>query len=803
MGYIKVPRVYEKLKSAEELFAPVIMTAAGGWGKTAAAEYYCRRKKPLLLHCEGGSIREKPVWKDFRGSVVIVEDMQWLWEEEAVGCLRELLHTPGIQVLMLTRGAVPKYLASEEMDLGFVRIQEKDFAFGEKEVKEFFRGRGIQLHPEDAALITEASQGYVRALHCYAARMENGNRYSEDMKAAVWQDIYHLWDSYYDKQYTAEFRHFALCVCRYDEFTQEMAEALTGDESVGRVMEYCYEAMSQLQVKRDGYYSIRPEIRGYYCWKQNLIWSKKEITENYCRAAEYFKRKGNIPDALKYYKKAGEIQCVKELLIYNANTHPGTGHYVETKDYYLEFPREELRKLPVLMAGMSMLYALLLKPDESEKWYHELELFSKDKGNSREQRREARSRLAYLDISLPHRGTKGTLRMMKKVFALIRKEDMVLPELCVTGNMPSLMNGGLDFCEWSKNDIQIARFMGKSVEVILGRYGKGLTTIALAESGFEKGTMPAYEVLTRCGDGFEAAAHEGRIEICFVAVGIQVRQHLIERQLTAARRIAEAFNEKVRQEKAVQLLSNLEAFGVWISLFGGSNADAESYIETVPDARVSFCILDRYRQMIKLRCLISENRLEEAFDLAAFLEGYFFSYERHFYWMENELLKAVILYRMGDEHWKECLSRAVKKASEYHFTRLFAIEGASVLPLLTQMRENGELPDIDDAYVAEIYRECFRVAAGYPDYMRFIPREMIALTNREMQVLSMLCGGMAMDEICSELKISYDGLKKHNRNIYKKLAVKGRAEAERKAARLGLVHRGRMDAAEGTGTPMK
>ena len=58
----------------------------------------------------------------------------------------------------------------------------------------FFQQRGIELHSDDVAPLTEASQGYVRALYCYASRMENGIRYSEDLKAAVWLDMYHLWD---------------------------------------------------------------------------------------------------------------------------------------------------------------------------------------------------------------------------------------------------------------------------------------------------------------------------------------------------------------------------------------------------------------------------------------------------------------------------------------------------------------------------------------------------------------------------------------------------------------------------------
>ena len=143
MGYIKVAKVYEKLKKAEEFCAPVLMTAGVGWGKSAAAEYYYRRKKPLILFCKNGKIQEKPDIQSFRGSVVIIEDMQWLSDEEDISYLRELLHTQGIQVVMIKRGEIPKYLAVEAINLDFVRIQERDLALSEKEIGQFLKEKGI------------------------------------------------------------------------------------------------------------------------------------------------------------------------------------------------------------------------------------------------------------------------------------------------------------------------------------------------------------------------------------------------------------------------------------------------------------------------------------------------------------------------------------------------------------------------------------------------------------------------------------------------------------------------------------
>ena len=137
MSYIKIPKVYEKLKKAEDFYAPVIMTAATGWGKSAAAEYYYRRKNPCVLYCMDGGITDMPNPGTIRNNVVIIENMQWLADEDGIRYIKSLLYIKGIQVVMLTRGEIPNYLLSESLDLGFVRIQERDCAFTEKEVAEY------------------------------------------------------------------------------------------------------------------------------------------------------------------------------------------------------------------------------------------------------------------------------------------------------------------------------------------------------------------------------------------------------------------------------------------------------------------------------------------------------------------------------------------------------------------------------------------------------------------------------------------------------------------------------------------
>ncbi len=788
MEYTRVENAYKKLKRAYEGMLPVVVMGATGIGKTSAVENFYQRRSHLVLKCRDGYITNMPETSEITQKTVIIDDAQWLADEKCIKFAIDILEKPDIQLVVITRGMFPKRFAVYELDYDFVRIVEKDFMFGPGEVKAFFKHRDIEIDDEDCIKVAEASRGYPWAVFYYAKRMEDGRKFDQHMGEDIWHDLFRLWDGSIYTQLDPDFVDFAMSMCRYEWFTVEMAEFITGSSRVGEIIETCRNTTSQLKYVSEGRYRFRDEQRAFYIWKQNQIWDKEKINDNLCKGGYYFEINDDIPVALEYYKQAGAIRNIRELLIKNSRQHPGIGHYIETKDYYFMLDESDIKDSPVLMTGMSMLNSLIVDPDESERWYNELALYEKDHTNPKDMRKEARIRLAYLDIALAHRGTKGIIRIMRNVFSMMKNDGIKIPEMSATGNCPSLMNGGLDFSEWAKNDTYIARFMGKPLEALLGKYASGLITLGLAESGFERGRMEPYEVMTRCNNGYDEALCDGRIEMCFVAVGIQIRQHIVEGQIPSAWRMFNSFMNKIEKEGVDRLIPNLNAFRAWISLYDTGEYVA-GYLAGAPDERQFFNILDRYRYMIKLRCLIYENRLDEAFQLSEYLSGYVERYERHFYQIENELLKGIILYRMNSVHWKEHITYAVNKASNYHFVRVISLEGNAILPLLRELENEEAFSDIPEEYYEQVIREAERIALEYPDYLKFIPKEEIKLTRRETQILGMLCRGMSTEDICKECSITYAALKKHNRNIYSKLGAKDRAEAERKAVHLGLVNR--------------
>ena len=63
------------------------------------------------------------------------------------------------------------------------------------------------------------------------------------------------------------------------------------------------------------------------------------------------------------------------------------------------------------------------------------------------------------------------------------------------------------------------------------------------------------------------------------------------------------------------------------------------------------------------------------------------------------------------------------------------------------------------------------------------------LTERELEVLRLICEGCSNQQIAEDLVVSVNTIKKHTSNIYGKLGVRNRAQAAIRAQELKLIQR--------------
>ena len=153
--------------------------------------------------------------------------------------------------------------------------------------------------------------------------------------------------------------------------------------------------------------------------------------------------------------------------------------------------------------------------------------------------------------------------------------------------------------------------------------------------------------------------------------------------------------------------------------------------------------------------------------------------------VEASIIKALAWNEAGETvvaiRW---LKRAMGWAEPEGYVRLFLEAGTAVIPLLRQAGSRG----IRHKYVNKLLA-AFAVeeeAGGSTSQISDSQGLLEPLTQREIEVLHLICEGCSNQQISERLVVTMNTVKKHTSNIYSKLDVKRRTQAVARARELGL-----------------
>ena len=797
-GYIAPESALKKLRVAKGLGQAVYIYGATGYGKTELVRQYLSRRRYHYISCaeDAAGLMETAETAQEAAShssgkekeaqprtVMVVDDMHLLKNAEGRKAVLSLAGRQDVWFILICRSPIPAWLMPLYIKGGFLVITEDDLRLGEKEISAYMDSQGLTATEEEVAFVAVRSQGNAYTVRHTALKMLEGMRPGPEMAEEIVEAFAAYLESHVMVQWDSDLLEFLVQVSVTDEFTLPLAEMVTGNRHAPELLERAAETGNFLSCK-DGTYRLRPELIRALRRRAAKEYSPQERADHAYNAGLYYEMQGQIVPALAMFEQCGKKERIRELLIRNARLNPGNGHYFELRRYYLQMEERELEESPVLMAGMSMLYSLMMQEKESEYWYRKLEKFaSTAKGG---QKREAVSRLAYLDIALPHRGSADMIDIMKRMPALIFDRGMSLPEFSVTSNYPSTMNGGKDFCHWSREDRKLAATIGKLVERVLGRYGKGLVKVALGESFYEKGE-DAYEVLTLLARAKMEAEGGGMTEIAFAAVGLQVRLDTLQGEIQTAAEVLASFEKGVRGQGAVQLLPNIGALRCRLALYQGDKEAVSAWMAQAPDEDREFCVMERYRYLTKVRCYLSIGEYLKAQALLEKLRYYTEKCRRTYVRMEVCLLSAIAKYRTGGA-WKEEFLSALKEACGYRFIRLISEEGAAVQELFVAAGKSfleKEIPDKE--WLSRLMGETGKVAVRYPVYLKGQLAKAPDFCEAALSVLRLQAEGKSVGKIARELSMKEATVKYHAKENYRKLGVSGKADAVLAARNLGIL----------------
>lgn len=801
--YVKLKKAWRLLKTADDENVTAYLYGVSGSGKTTMVDRYLGKRGCVWIDAGCISDEELCIRQGATRKIVVIDNIHELSWGDVAGArakIVDLIKREDVWVILIGRCPVPPWLSAVRFQEGFYVIDSQLLMFGREDIEKYAEYVGFEMTKSQLDRMYVETTGLPIGVEmCYGVYKEGGfsggmtdSQYDEFSRRVVEEMCNYLEYHVYDN-WDIEMQEFLMEISIVDEFTTKQAEMVTGRSDSELLTERAKWLGNFMTSRVDGegetIYQLQFHMRISMRRRLARKYDKERVHDLYENAGLYYRLKGDIKLALDMFEKAEATERIVSILVDNARRAPNTGYYYELKKYYLALPESAILKTPELMSGMSMLQSLLLDPDESERWYSELKKYADMSQGS--VKKNAKSLLLYLDIALPHRGSVDVLRIIKAAYLMMFNKEIRLPEFSVTSNLPSQMNGGKDFCEWSKKDRELAANVGKIVEFVLGRYGKGLVNIALAESFLEKGG-DNYEIATLAAKGRMQAEAGGKLEQCFVADGIQIWLHLQNGKPQEAEEILDGIEKKAENEFGQNLIPNIKAFKARCSLYRGDRAALAEWMKLIPDENEEFRIYDRFIYLTKVRVYLQNGRESLAFCLLEKLKYYASVMKRTYVSIECDVLMAITKNRMNTEDWKEDLKRALDKAMEYHFVRIISREGAAVYPLLKSCgwdeadAADGKSDHERKEFYKIVMKETEKMKRFYPGYLK-AGEDDVQLSDTAISILKLQAEGMSRQQIADHMSMTVANVKYHLTQAYRKLGVTDKAGAVREATSRGIL----------------
>lgn len=785
--YVRPKVANKKMKAAQALSQTVYIYGVSGCGKTSFIRDYLGRRRYIYYSAEKLMEEDLHIPHNGKYTIMVLDDLHLLRTDELQEKLQKeielLASREDVWLILSGRSRMPTWLTPVYYRRVFTVIEETDLSLSEIELFEYLALWNIIPTEEDLRRIVQLTKGNGIAARIAAMELSSGSsldeKYIEKMRNDFWDYLdHHVYD-----QWDVELQEFLMQVCIVEEFDKHLAEMITGRNDIERMLSLADQTGNFLTRKDvtggNTIYEIRPAMR--HSMRRHLArnYSRERRNRLYYNAGLYYELSDDVPKALKMYEACHDMERIAGLLIANARKNPASGYYYELRHYYLTLPEEKIRESVELVAGMSMLQSMLLNMEESERWYEELKKMENTFTGS--EKKAAKSWLLYLDIALPHRGSMDLADILKNAWTLLMNRKITLPEFSVTSNLPSQMNGGKDFCEWTRRDKELVKSIGKIVEFTIGKYGKGLVNLALAESFLEKGG-DSYEISNLANKGMLQAQAGGKLEQCFVAAGLLSWLHLQNGHGEDAEELLVSFRKKAEEEGAVKLLPNLTALQIRMGLYLGKTAEAAEWMEEAPDEEVEFTTMERFRYLTKVRIYLLTGRNEKAVSLLQRLLYYAEVMKRTYIGMEAELLLAITKYRMDDPQWDKIFQDVLSKAEGYHFVSLISREGAALGRML---KETAWQPK-NLEYRKAVTTGTERMALFYPGYLKPGGEE-ASFSENAVKILRLQAEGFSTAEIARELNLKVENVKYHNKQNFKKLGVNSKTAAVTEARKRKII----------------
>lgn len=786
MYYIPAASVSKKLRQAGKAQEVIYIQGGIGIGKTAAVRNYVKRRRAVWFDGESGYLDKMPEEELFGDEIVIVDNISCIRDYPSMDYIRQIVRRGGRPVILIGRGMLPSWLAAVSAEVPFRFANRTDLLFGQEEIEDAFRAASKDFEQETIERIYEEGKENPLFATLLISRAIGGRLTDDDVERAR-ITYYHVLDERFYNWLDREAQAALLSLCSFSHFSIGLARAVAANPRLESVFERILQQDACL-VQENGEYVIPEPYLSYLRWKQTLELDLRARKDIFRMAACFYAMEDDPFSVLECWRQAGDFDRVDDAILRICeNTSFAERNLRRVESCMNLLTAERSYTSPLIMASRSLFYSLEMNPGRSEDWYERLTEYAARRDLSRYDRVEAEFRLAYLDVFLPHRSSNGMLDRLEKYLEEKKKwnGNARHPSLTLYGY--SAINGLFDLSRLIAENSESEKMQAaiRQAGLRIGGEDTSFVDLMLQELALEQGTVDTAAFESRLNRAVMDGERRGLPDRSFAAISQYVRRTAAEGNAGSAERMLNEFETRV--EKDPLLPRKIREECTWLKLLTGENRAAEAWLNEAPDSRDFFSLMDRNAYILKARILLMRGEDQRALLLLTRLSSVFAECHRDYLWIKVQLLLAVLFFRTDPSRWEEHFREALLRAQDFRFVRVIADEGAAAVPLFQNLSPAFR-EQLDPDWLKKTENAAEEMARHYPNYLRGEEPESADLTQAERRVLHLLCEEMNSEEICELLHISYSGLKYHKRNLYRKLGVRTRNEAQRAARTLGLVH---------------
>ncbi|MBP1041556.1 hypothetical protein I6N95_11115 [Vagococcus sp. BWB3-3] len=691
------------------------------------------------------------------------------------------------KIILLSRAALPLEIEEHYSSDKILKLTASDLAFTKEEILNFYQLIGKKASNEEITTIFSQTDGWPIAIQSLAANpvlltapLNQSNRLAMFIERQMWD------------KWPASTQDFLLKLSTVNEITPAIARLITGNADSEALLAELSSQSMLIHQTNENTYRFHQLFQDFLSCKLQSA-QHLNVSSLYQLLTRYYLEVGDIFNA----RQAAINSLDEDLMVASLMNDTQYVNYKTSIEEYVDTVLKfQAQNLPLSIYEREPVFHII------PAWYYYLTGQGIKMTQHVDQLLLQFEKIAIAAPSFipeiililgldPRQSLLEKIISISNVFSL--PEQPVKPEtnkeLSLTLQLPFLHRGLLDYSELSDEATFIA--VRPHFEELL--QDQATATLDCVYGGLQ---LERNDILTASQFIYQAYAKvdENSTPEFYFSISMHLLQlHYLKEEGIYFQERKDTLKHWLKETNNYYLYPNFSAFTSRLAIWEGDKKKAKAWLDSYYVTEFSQIeVYKLYQHLTTIRAHILLDNRHEAILLTERLLRYTQEFKRPADEAEVMVLQGIIYWRLGNQKQAiKIIEETLNKSLPFHFIRIFADEGAAILPILKKLKNqlsqfNAPSKEFQH-YLNEIILAATQVSLKRSGILPPLSTESVRLSKQQLKMVELLAAGHKFNEIVEITGLSINTIRAHVNLAYQKLGVNNSKEAVLKAKELKVI----------------